>query len=351
MLSNSILYYPSIEFQSEDWVKSSLLLWDNVYRIVPIDYTPNDSETIRELNDNDLIRNVTLNQTDVNNTADEFLSVFQNLPFVPAGLEADGLERIHLDKIDTRLYPFLESISKSFIRDGWLYLPEELIKGYMFYLSKTVAQRRNLVRGTDDSDSWSIAPFFTEDINFDEFAYADGAEGYYCSMFLEDLMPRNISEVSASTLIKFVEKRRDLKDCFRMKLSSLNDKISSVTDKEQVYVEVREFLSEVENDKTELKKSMDILSLSNAKSSLFTVGIPVGLTALGAFGLSGNPFSLTKISASISLACIAAYSDYGKTLRTNRDSSYASYLLEIDKLPTPSYVNKLARNFEEFMND
>lgn len=35
MKPDSILYYPHIEFQNEAWVKSSLLLWNHVYRIVP----------------------------------------------------------------------------------------------------------------------------------------------------------------------------------------------------------------------------------------------------------------------------------------------------------------------------
>ena len=44
MKPNSILYYPHIEFQNEAWVKSCLLLWNHVYRIVPEGYTPNDSD-------------------------------------------------------------------------------------------------------------------------------------------------------------------------------------------------------------------------------------------------------------------------------------------------------------------
>lgn len=40
MKPDSILYYPHIEFQNEAWVKSCLLLWNHVYRIVPEGYTP-----------------------------------------------------------------------------------------------------------------------------------------------------------------------------------------------------------------------------------------------------------------------------------------------------------------------
>lgn len=40
MKPDSILYYPHIEFQDEAWVKSSLLLWNHVYRIVPSLHQP-----------------------------------------------------------------------------------------------------------------------------------------------------------------------------------------------------------------------------------------------------------------------------------------------------------------------
>lgn len=37
---HSVLYYPTIEFASEDWLKWALLFWDHVYSIVSNDYTP-----------------------------------------------------------------------------------------------------------------------------------------------------------------------------------------------------------------------------------------------------------------------------------------------------------------------
>ena len=58
MKPDSILYYPHIEFQNEAWVKSSLLLWNHVYRIVPEGYVPNDSDDIKALIDEDLVRDI-----------------------------------------------------------------------------------------------------------------------------------------------------------------------------------------------------------------------------------------------------------------------------------------------------
>ena len=64
MKPDSILYYPHIEFQNEAWVKSCLLLWNHVYRIVPEGYTPNDSDEIKALVDADLVRNIKLDDKD-----------------------------------------------------------------------------------------------------------------------------------------------------------------------------------------------------------------------------------------------------------------------------------------------
>ncbi len=350
MTSNSILYYPSIEFHSDEWVKSSLLLWDNVYRIVPTEYKPFDSDTIRFLGDAGLVRDINLEETDVKQTGDEFIELCNSLPFIPAGLEPGDEDRIHPDKIDKRLYPSLEKIADNFLHNGWLHLSKELARGYMFYLAKTVAQRRNLVRGTDDSDSWSIAPYFTEQANFDDFICNEEAEGFYCSLFLEDLIPKNIGSIPAKEIVAFVEKRKDLREQLRIKLDLLFMKLALIDNKEQAFIEVNDFLAQVEYDKKELRKSMEFWK-SDIPSSLFAVGVPTTLTAFGAFGLSGDAFTAKKIASSILIGAVASYTDYKKTIKSNRDSSYASYLLQVDKLVKPDLPNKLMRNLEEFIND
>ncbi len=350
MTSNSILYYPSIEFHSDEWVKSSLLLWDNVYRIVPREYQPEDNYSIKAFVDSDLVRNIYLDETDVQKTGTEFMELYENLPFVPDGLEVGDEDRIHPEKIDKRLYPSLERIADNFLHDGWLLLPRELARGYMFYLAKTVAQRRNLVRGTDDSDSWSIAPFFTEEANFDDFVCNEQAEGFYCSLFLQDLVPQDIGNVSAKKIIQFVERRKDLKYQLRIKLDLLCQKLTTIESKEHAMLEVNDFLQQVEQDKAELRNSMDFWK-SGRGSSLFAVGVPTTLTAIGALGLSGEPFSAHKIASSILIGAVASYSNFSKIKRQDRDSSYASYLIQVDKLVKPNTPYRLMRNFEEFLND
>ncbi len=90
--------------------------------------------------------------------------------YVPTGLIPSDEDRIHPGKIDNRLYPYLDLIGDYFIDENkWLHLSKELARGYMFKLSQVVARIRNLNRGTDDLDAWSINPYFCENANFGEF--------------------------------------------------------------------------------------------------------------------------------------------------------------------------------------
>lgn len=181
MKPDSILYYPHIEFQCEAWVKSSLLLWDHVYRIVPEGYTPNDSDEIKALVDEDLVRSIKLDDKDREDTFDEFLRLCEKIEnHKPAGLIPSEEDRIHPGKIDSRLYPYLDLIGEHFIdEDKWLHLSKDLARGYMFKLSQVVARLRNLNRGTDDMDAWSINPYFCENANFGEFLQDPTAKGFF----------------------------------------------------------------------------------------------------------------------------------------------------------------------------
>ena len=69
---DSILYYPTIEFQDETWVKSALTIWDKIYRIVPYGYSPSDSREINIAKHEGLIEDIQLASIDVSDTANEF---------------------------------------------------------------------------------------------------------------------------------------------------------------------------------------------------------------------------------------------------------------------------------------
>jgi hypothetical protein len=153
--SGNILYYPTLEFQSETWVKASLMFWDKIYRIVPTDYRTNDSDEIKIAVSNGFIENIELTTADLKQTADEFESFCEKLEFHPAGFDSSTYEvRLHTDKIDERLKPYFKRFSENTDKQGFLRLPKEIANGYMFYLSHIVSKRRDIAKLTDNPDMY-----------------------------------------------------------------------------------------------------------------------------------------------------------------------------------------------------
>ena len=350
MKPDAILYYPHIEFQNEAWVKSSLLLWDHVYRIVPDGYAPNDSDEIKALVDEDLVRNIKLGDKDKEDAFDEFLKLCDKIEnHKPAGLIPSDDERIHPGKIDSRLYPYLDLIGDYFIdEDRWLHLSKELARGYMFKLSQVVARIRNLNRGTDDLDAWSINPYFCENANFGDFLQDPTAKGFFCSVTLEDIVPQNIGEVSSHELISFVNKRKDERKLLREKFNDLTNHLAMISDIQHAGQVSMDFVKELLDSKEQYKKSMD--NWRDITALAITTGVPVSLTALGTFGsLKADPFSIASIAGSLTIGAICSYADFYRA-KKHRDPSYSSYLIDIDKL-CRNVTRQSYTRLEEFIND
>lgn len=351
MKPNSILYYPHIEFQSEAWVKSSLLLWDHVYRIVPENYTPDDSDEIKTLVDEDLVRNIKLDDKDKGDTFDEFLSLCDKIEnHMPAGLVPSDEERIHPNKIDSRLYPYLELIGDHFIdEDKWLHLSKELARGYMFKLSQVVARIRNLNRGTDDLDAWSINPYFCENANFGEFLQDSTAEGFFCSLTLEDVVPQNIGDVSARELISFVNRRKNERKLLREKFDDLTSHLAKISNVQHAGQVEMDFVSELLDSKEQFRMSMDWWK--NMPACAITTGIPVSLSVLGTFANHSpkDPFNIVPIAGSLLIGAICSYENFNMT-KKNRNPSYSSYLIDIDNLCRNVSWQSYKR-LEQFIND
>lgn len=200
--SDSILYYPTIEFRDEAWLKAALLVWDHVYRIVPRSYIPRDSEGVRAAVAADRVRAVVLEDGDYKDIYSEFDQFLGQLEFKPAGLDAQITARLHSDKIDKRLYPIIRDLATNFSGD-WLELPTDIAHGYMMYLATAVAKRRNFERGTDNADAWTTATFFSEDGNVSEFVYtADESDSVRC-LGLRDIIPVSIADVPILGIIDF----------------------------------------------------------------------------------------------------------------------------------------------------
>lgn len=350
-MNKSVLYYPNIEIGDDAFLKSSLLLWDEVYRIVPSTYIPSDSRQVRIAADNGLLNAITLESADFLAISSEFKKFLKKLPFRPAGLDGSRTDRLHKEKIDSQLYPALESLASNVDPEGFLELPSDLSRGYMMYLAKAVSGRRNLATITDDRYAWTISPYYRERANFGEKLYDLEAPALHASLIFADLLPAHIENIDMKDIVKFIEKRKDERENMRTTLIQFANELSSCQSPSHVLQLRSKFIKQLDRAKKDFKSSMDFLNEDDTHA-LFTFGIPVSATIFGALGLAGDPFDILKISASLFIGGIAAYADYRKVKFANRRESDISYLVDLDK----EFLNRNAiprydRIFEEFVND
>lgn len=356
--SDYALYFPSIEFQSDNWVKSSLLYWDKIYRIVPEDYTPKDSNLIIEAQEKGLVRNITLDEDDTKTTGDQFLKFIEGLDFLPAGLDTGSYDLVSRRKIDGRLYPSLEKIASIYSQKGWLSLPTKIARGYMFYLATVVAKRRGgFSISTDNPDNWIISSYFVENGNFSEYTYDRNAKGYYSSLILDGFIPSDMSNVSLDSIVNFLDDEKEQKRKFRKTISTFSSDLSKCQNQDTASELVEDYRSKIDIEKNDLKKSMGFLS--NFKSYKYipiVTGISIASTVLKYFtGDSGDPFDYYSIGEGLLFGAVAAHESYSNKLETNKTESFASYLIDVDnkiaKNNKQSPYPNLRYSFNQFIND
>lgn len=86
-VTDSVLYYPTIEFQDEVWIKSALCVWYLIYRIVPEEYRPCDSYAVAEAAAAGAIVDLNISRADLEKCASAFEQFWETVPVIPAGVE------------------------------------------------------------------------------------------------------------------------------------------------------------------------------------------------------------------------------------------------------------------------
>jgi hypothetical protein len=351
-MRESVLYFPHIEIANPQWLKISLLLWDNVYRIVPKSYTPLDNEDTRRAVDAGLVRAVTLEQPDLQGISRTFKKFLENLPFTPAGLKSDGTGLLHPEKIDATLYPLLEQYAQGEEKGGWIKLPREIVRGYMFFLSTQVAKRRQLERCTDDKYAFAVASYFSEQANFEEYLYDRESSGYYASLIFANLLPSKVEHIPMDKIIRVAINSRDERIVFREQLLKFTSELCRCKSRDHANTIANDYKRDLIAARDKLKASQGFLG-KHDRGSLFTMGIPVSLTAFGGIISGGaDPFAIHTLSSSLMIGAIAAYADFKKVVPAADNPYGVAYLVSLEKqFAGAGRYPAFDRYLEEFIND
>jgi hypothetical protein len=354
--SRSILYYPTLEFQSETWVKASLMFWDKIYRIVPANYNTRDSDELKIAISNGFIEDIELTDKDLSHTADKFESFCNQLKFSPAGFDSSTYEvRLHTDKIDERLKAYFKQFSEYTDNQGFLRIPQELANGYMFYLSETVSNRRNIAKLTDDPDMYAAMIYFDGEGDFDELLFDENNPETYTNLMIERLIPKDIRSLSMEIVINLHKELETDKREFRKLVSEFSEKLSKIEDEKTAIVEIEYFKKTFLESKMTWQEKFRSLK-QETEDSLLYAGLPMFATSTIASLHSKGAYDLTELSKGIMLTGVATISSIGRELRKKWTSKKSNYYLEINRQltstePSRIRVQNISHRLDEFVND
>ncbi|MGB7745717.1 MAG: hypothetical protein WBN75_00305 [Verrucomicrobiia bacterium] len=349
----SALYYPSIEFADPRWLWASSLVWDRIYRIVPKDYTAQDSDNVKRLCESGEIGAAIHPDQYAKDVSDQFLIKLRSSHWNAAALDMDvdvEYTRLHEDKVDVQL-------RKLIIAQGsgkWLHVPTEFAAHYMTYLAKYVSEKNGLNLVTDAAPAWTGATYFkydgmVEDWPREEFPLVLAA------LVVRDFVPTNILNITPAALLSFREKYRDERRRFVGAVQSSAKALANCHDAKLVRDVFEDMKRDIAASMEDYKRSMDILKVetwTGMKTIIFpaTTGViskyipldPTQLAILNATGLAMGVVS-----------GLATMKQKGKRLSEEYDYSY---LVNLQREWQTCYRGEdwnyfLCRQMEEFIND
>lgn len=250
-LKRNILYYPTINIPSTDWLKNAVLYWDEVSSIVPRDWEKDKSIKIstdiellmdkgifRPIHPDELLENTSASQM-VENMTDEFISIFESshfkellrkkrlsysrvhaLKFSKTRISGKGL-RLHIDKTNYEIADFLKKeklAMKDHAYDQWYRVDSTTALLYMSLLAKYIASndKEHTVIGTD------LRVY--EKLNFQQSRYGEGISVINCNF--KGLIPSPASHTEMKAILKFKRARKSNIIAFRRFLLDIQSRLS-----------------------------------------------------------------------------------------------------------------------------
>jgi hypothetical protein len=347
------LHYPTIEFNDQDALKRSLLVWDRLHRIVPDGYVPNDQVEVLDAVAAGVVQNLIVGSEEKSKAAHRFLDFYalRDSPSTrltwPAGFSTETFTRLNPDKIDAKLLPLFEQLARRMTADGFLEVPYEHAGGYMFYLAMAVAQERALDLTTDSSDYWTVGTYFANEGCFTDHVYDQHADVYLVNLAIDDLMPADMASVSIETILRFRETTVELRLAFQRELKGLREEISRCNNKQHARFIVEDFISRFQRAKNDYRDSLGFFR-KDGLSSLLSVGIPAAMAFMALpIAAGADPYTPVRLGAGMLFGAVSALAtrELG-----HKPKSIGSFLVDAERLSqAPSRL--LHRKFEEFIND
>jgi hypothetical protein len=354
------LYYPHVRFRSRQWLRTSLLYHDKIWRIVPpglddyeleLGYGLPDSkiiDEIRALRSEGIIENEVVSPVVTKVSADftEFVKANLTDParrkeLIPE-LSADQQYqwyRIHPGKLDPTLRDLLHDLhlAREVPHDHHGDWDLDITTGgmYMYFLAQALAKNRPII---SDSPKFQALAYAPPDLGLNRRG-VDVDKGFMLAVAsFETVHPLGIEHVPVGKLIKFREDHQEERTRFHLEVAKLAKDLSSIDHADQVSDALEPHVKIVKENTKILQRKINALGLDCARN-IFTFSVPGWAVAAAAARaiLPTNPYLLAGAGVLSVGFTLAKYRLDRKNLR---GESPWSYLLSLRNDITPRRATK-----------
>ncbi len=269
---NGALFYPNIHLKNPEVVKESLLFYDNLYRIVPDEVSPEDDKEIEIFNyEYGLIKEISPKEY-VEETYNQFKKNLKSWSKTASGISFDsgsrvhqnlkswsktasGNSRMHKDKVYEDLRrKIVDEIIVDY--DGtWFSGNDSFIGNYMVYLALEVSKRNNLCLVTDYDSAWTSQEFMNYNGNYSTDSCPFDEPSRLLGMYIYDYVPSNISKTTFDDIVEFRERYRTERKNFINKYSEFQTELSSITSKEVFSAKIEDQVKSLRQGINDYKES------------------------------------------------------------------------------------------------
>jgi hypothetical protein len=245
-VNRTILYYPTIQIRNRNWIKRTILYWDVIGSIVPIDFDspPYCSEDMAVLRDHGAYRayHPEVEVCRARDLENEFEAIRQSNEFNIIRL------RYTFERRDFKVYrtKFNEAFARYLLEsravdeDGdWLLFTQREGMLYMSLLAKYIA----------DDDRVAATVPGTDWVGYQKLALAIPSSGLKISALalrLDSVLPMPQNDVSLQKILAFKEKRRDELLEFRKSIVDFQQKLKHAESIGEIQSNLASFSEELE---------------------------------------------------------------------------------------------------------
>jgi len=358
---SSVLLYPNINLKDPILVKEALLLYDNLYRIVPSDYEPKDHPEIQQCNsDYDIVASI-YPEKYAEDTYKKFQTKMKKWSSIAAGFSPVKIARsnkLHEGKVSNELQKYFIDEGLLVKNGRWLRGNNALIANYMIYLSSEIAAQNHLSLLTNISPVWTTQEFLNYDGNYNQTS-----EGLYSSnvlnhsligMYLTDFIPNNLGIIPFSEIMAFRDDYRLERQNFLREQSQFIDELTRIKDPLVFKDKIISLQKRLQDSLINYKDSCNKLVREKFFYGVKVVTIPLN-SSVAACVLSQDPnlfLLLSSVGISFGLIwSLCSYYDERNELQKTNPYSYLDLLQKYSFQTIKGVNSKLSLETMEFILD